>query len=170
MKKLLSILLLLMLLGFSPACSAFSSHENSTVMIEPGDKVGNFLISKGVEGQFTYGFRIDCSESVEQNIYACNVNTDETINVSTGIVDSSGNGNLDEIWAKSNYQMLINGRPVDLPAFGTIDYTHLQVGVIRFANVVISSYKSGQITVGDSGVYDNGGPFLSTSTYVDSNP
>lgn len=62
--------------------------------------------------------------------------------------------------------MFTNDRPVDLQAFGTIDYNHPQVGMIRFANVVISTDKAGEITVKDSGVFDNGDPFQSTSTYV----
>jgi hypothetical protein len=90
--------------------------------------------------------------------------------VSTGLADTTGSGNLDEIWTHSNYQMFINDRPVDLQAFGTIDYNHPQVGVIRFANVVISSNKAGEITVRDSGVFDNDDPFTSTSTYVYSKP
>jgi hypothetical protein len=61
----------------------------------------------------------------------------EAINVSTGLYDTTGSGNLDEVWIHSNYQMFINDGPVDLQAFGTIEYNHPQVGAIRFGNVVI---------------------------------
>jgi hypothetical protein len=66
--------------------------------------------------------------------------------------------------------MFINNRPVDLAAFGTIDYNHLQVGTIRHANVVISTSKTGEISIKDSGVYDNGDQFQSTSTFIYSKP
>lgn len=90
--------------------------------------------------------------------------------MSTGLYATTGSSNLDEVWAHSNYQMFINDQPVDLKAFGTIDYNHPQVGAIRFGNVVIVTDKPGQITVRDSGLFDNGDPFSSTSTYVFTQP
>jgi hypothetical protein len=139
-------------------------------MIEPGDKVGNFTITTGEQGNFIYGFSVDCSEPGAANTYTCSATTGDMINVSTGIYDTTGKGTLDEAWTNSNYQIFIDDRPVDLAAFGTIDYTHPQVGMIRFANVVITTDKPGQITVKDSGLYDNGDAFSSTSTYIYSNP
>jgi hypothetical protein len=159
------------MVSFTGACaSKAGSSDETSKPIEPGDKIGNFVITTGEQGNFTYGFSVDCSELGTANTYSCNATTGEVINVSTGLYDTTGSGNLDEIWTHSNYQMFINDRPVDLQAFGTIDYTHPQVGVIRFANVVISSNKAGEITVRDSGVFDNGDPFASTSSYVYSKP
>jgi hypothetical protein len=147
-----------------------SSSAAQNKPIEPGDKIGDFTITQGQAGGFTYGFSVDCSEPGENNTYTCNATVDEVINVSTGMYSTIAKGNLDEVWAHSNYQMAIDGRPMDLAAFGTTDYTHPQVGTIRFANVVITAKKPGQLTVKDSGVFDNGDPFASTSTYVFSNP
>jgi hypothetical protein len=66
--------------------------------------------------------------------------------------------------------MVINDRPVNPQAFSMIDYNHPQVWVIRFANVVITSSKAGEITVKGSGVFNNGNPFQSSSTYVYTEP
>jgi hypothetical protein len=169
-KRLIVLLALLLVAGLTGACSQLTGQSTGNKMIEPGDKIGDFLITTGVEGQFTYGFNIECSDMSEKNTYSCNATVGKAINVSTGINDSTGKGNLDQIWTNSKYQMFINDLPVDLQAFGIINYTHPAVGEIRFANVVIIASKPGEITVKDSGVFDNGDPFASTSTYVFSNP
>ena len=158
------------MIASATACAGGASSGNTNTPIKPGDKIGNFVITTGEQGKFTYGFSVDCSAPGSDNTYTCIATVGDVINVSTGIADTTGNGNLDDIWAKSNYQMFINDRPVDLAAFGTIDYNHPQVGVIRFANVVISTSEAGEITVKDSGIFDNGDPFQSTSTYVYSKP
>ena len=171
MKRLEVLFSIILIMSLSAACTKTSgSSEVNNTMIEPGDKVGDFLITTGVQRNFTYGFEVECSAPGSDNTYACKATVGQTVNISTGLYDTSGSGKLDDVWTHSNYQMFINNRPVDLKAFGTIDYTHPQVGVIRFANVVITASKEGEITVRDSGVYDNGDPFASTSNYVFSAP
>ncbi len=164
------VIIALLVMILATACAGGGSAGITNNPIEPGDKIGDFVITTGQQGNFTYGFSIDCSEPGPDNAYSCKATVGEVINVSTGIADTTGKGNLDEIWSHSNYQMFIDDRPVDLAAFGTIDYNHPQVGTIRFANVVISNSIAGAITVKDSGVFDNGDPFQSTSTYVYSKP
>jgi hypothetical protein len=166
-RKWMMLIFLIFVISFTSACAGAGDVNKP---IEPGDKIGNFVITTGEEGNFTYGFFVECQDMGAANTYSCNVTTGEVINVSTGLYDTTGTGNLDEIWTHSNYAMFINDRPVDLQAFGTIDFTHPQLGVIRFANVVISSDKEGEITVVDSGLYDNGDPFTSTSTYKYTTP
>ena len=124
MKRLVVFLCLLHIASMTTACSktADSSGDTNT-MIEPGDKIGNFLITTGVQGNFTYGFDIECSELGTVNTYSCKSTLGQAVNVSTGLVDNTNSGKLDEVWSHSNYQMFINDRPVDLQAFGTIDYT-----------------------------------------------
>jgi signal peptidase I len=174
MKKLLWIgLVALMVISLS-GCSAIYSltgSQNST--IQPGDKVGDFLVTTGVEGDFTYGFTVACMQTNDATTYSCQALVGDNINVSTGIYVSDKNANPDDILSHSKYQMFIDDRPVDLQAFGLIEYTHPgaeKMGTIYFANVVITTDKPGQITVKDEGVYDNGEPFTSTSTYVFSHP
>jgi hypothetical protein len=171
MKKKLSLLLVLLAIGLTSACSgAVTTNRDVNKMIEPGDKIGDFVVTTGEQGKFTYGFSVDCSELGSNTAYSCKATVGDVINVSTGLSDTTGMGNLDDIWTHSNYQLFIDDRPVDLAAFGTIDYNHPQVGVIRFANVVITTSKAGEITVKDSGVFDNGDPFTSSSTYAFSKP
>ncbi len=165
LKKSALLVSFLVLLGLVVACSGVPA-SSETDRIEPGDTIGDFTITTGVAGNFTYGFSIQCSQLEQGTTYRCEIPIGEAINVSTGLLDTTGSGKLDEVWAHSNYQMFINDRPLDLEAFGTIDYAHPQMGKIRFANVVIKTEKPGEITVRDTGLYDNGDPFSSSSTYV----
>jgi hypothetical protein len=170
-KKLAVLFSVVLFLVISEACAKTSSTPtDNNSMIESGDKIGDFLITTGVEGNFSYGFNIECSDLGKKNTYSCSAVVGEAINVSTGLYDDIGSGNLDEIWSHSKYQMFIHDHPVDLQTFGTVEYTHPVVGVIRFGNVVVIASKPGKITMRDSGVFDNGDPFASTSTYIFSEP
>ena len=167
--RLLKVSLIFIIMCLLSACALLGKSSNAR-LIEPGDQIGNVTITTGVEGKFTYGFNIDCQSMTAATTYTCNVKVGDVINVSTGLVDTTGSGKLDEVWANSKYQMFINDQPVDLKAFGTIDFNHPTMGAIRFGNVVITASQPGQITVRDSGVYPNGDAFSSASTYVFSQP
>jgi hypothetical protein len=171
MKKLAAIFSILFFVSINAACatSAATSGDKNK-MLEPGDTIGDFLITTGVERNFTYGFDIDCPEMSEVNTFTCQAKVGEAVNVSTGLYDDTGSGKLDEILSHSKYQIFIDDRPVDLQAFGTIAYNHPSMGAIYFINVVINASTPGEITVKDEGVFDNGDPFTSTSTYVFSEP
>lgn len=170
MKRLALIVFFLWMAGLLVGCSQ-PKPTDSTELIRPGDMVGDFLVTTGEEGKFIYGFEGDCSKQAsEQNEnYSCKLTVGEIINVTTGIYDDTNSGKLDEYWSNSNYQLFIEGRPVDLQAFGTVEYTHPVVGVIRFWNVVASTSKPGEINTTDSGVA-GGDAFESNTTYVFSAP
>ncbi len=164
MKRL--VIIALLMLALLSACASTTTGNK----IEPGDKLGDFTITTGVEGKFTYGFAVQCAGPGQDNSYTCSAKVGDAINVSTGLRDTSGNNDLETVWSHANYQMFINDQPVDLQAFGTIDYSHPTAGAIRFANVVITTTSPGEITVRDSGVFANGDHFSSTSTYVYTQP
>jgi hypothetical protein len=170
MKRLALILFILCMAGLLVACTRPKPTESSD-SIRPGDMVGDFLVTTGEEGNFKYGFQLDCSEktSEQKTLTSCKSPVDEIINITTGIYDDTNSGKLDEYWSNSNYQLFIEGRPVDLQAFGTVEYTHPIVGVIRFWNVVISTSKPGELNVNDSGVA-GGDAFESTTTFTFSTP
>jgi hypothetical protein len=165
MKKWTIFATIILGISLMSACSPGDHSSSENELIEPGDKIGNFLITSGIEGEFTYSFYIQCSELSNQYTYSCDATVGSPINVSTGIYDQSGGSKLNEVWTNSQYEMYIDDHPVDLKSFGTIDYTHPTMGKIRFANVVISTDQPGEITVRDSGVFETGEPFTSTSNY-----
>ena len=170
MKRLTLIGFILLMAGVLIACAHPKPTESSEI-IRPGDKVGDFLVTTGEEGNFTYGFDVDCSEegSEQKANFSCKLTVGDISNITTGIYDDTNSGKLEEYWTNSNYQLFIEGRPVDLQAFGTVEYKHPIVGVIRFWNVVISTNKPGEITAYDSGVA-GGDAFEYTSTYTFSAP
>jgi hypothetical protein len=170
MKRLALIVFVLWMVGLLVAC-AQPKPTQSSELIRPGDMVGDFLVATGEEGNFIYGFEGDCSKQAsEQNEnYSCKLTVGEIINVTTGIYDDTKTDKLDEYWSNSNYQLFIEGRPVDLQAFGTVEYTHPIVGVIRFWNVVVSTSKPGEIITSDSGVAHDD-PFEATTTFTFSAP
>jgi len=170
MKRLALIVFILWMAGLLVACAQPKPTESSD-LIRPGDMVGDFLVTTGEDGNFTYGFNVDCSEegSEQKTNFSCKSTVGEVVNITTGIYDDTKSGKLDEYWSNSNYQLSIEGRSVDLQAFGTVEYNHPIVGVIRYWNVVISTSKPGEITTRDSGVA-GGDAFENTATYTFSAP
>jgi hypothetical protein len=92
-RKLAILFSILLVMGLTAACSSaggFAGIANRP--IEPGDKIGDFLITTGEPGKFIYGFAIDCSEPGIDSTYICDVTAGDVINVSTGVYDTTGNG------------------------------------------------------------------------------
>jgi hypothetical protein len=170
MKRLSVFVFILWMAGLSVACARPKPTESSD-LIRPGDVVGDFQVIQGEEGNFKYGFQLDCSEeqSGQKTNLSCKPTVGNVVNITTGIYDDTNSGKLDEDWSNFNYQLFIEGRPVDLQAFGTVEYTHPIVGVIRFWNVALSTNTPGVIKVNDSGVTGDSA-FENNSTYTFTSP
>ena len=137
-----------------------------TPMIEPGDFIGDFQVTKGEGENITYIWQLD-SECIDQRDAAhttCTIAPDTEMNVSWGVYDDTLSGKLDEYWTNHTHEMYINGRPVNLESFGSIDVTHPQFGPMRHWNVVITSKSRGDITVYSKGIV-GGEPFEGSTTY-----
>src|SRR4030067_1307004 len=157
------VVLLSVILG---ACSQ-ATTQTAEEKINPGDKIGDFLITTGEEGNVNYWDQ-DCvkqDDQGEEDVYSCKAIVGTNINMTTGLYDGSVSSapapatpKLLEDWTAFNYELFIEGRPVNLPAFGYIDVHHPVHGVIRFWNVVIATDRPGEINFRESGGAD-GGPF-----------
>jgi hypothetical protein len=170
MMKLRFLISVMSIALISVACTKTSSISgDGESMIEPGDLIDGFTIIAGESGNFIYPFDLECSYPEGKNISYCKALVGTAVNISTGLYDETRSGKLDEIWANSNYQIYINDHPVDMQAFGTYDYTHPIVGVIRFANVAIIASNPGEISTRDSGV-DSGKAFENSGTVSFSEP
>jgi hypothetical protein len=139
--------------------------------IEPGDRIGDLLITKGAEGEdVVHLWDLDCPKQAGAGErYSCKTDVGAKVNVSAGIYDETFTGKLDSIWADHTYEMSIEGRPVNLKAFGSIDFPHPQVLKMRAWNVVIIAEKPGEIAIHSKGVV-HGDPFEDTTTYTFSAP
>ena len=171
MKKIVYLTLSMLFVIILGACAKATSQPTDE-MINPGDKIGDFLITTGEEENVTYGFDLSCVKQGEGENYSCKAPVGTEINIATGIYDdtvssvpTTATPKLNEKWSSWNYLLFIEDRPVNLQAFGYIETLNPMVGVIRYWNVVIIASKPGEITIRDSGVIDSK-PFESTTTYT----
>ena len=146
------------------AAIASATPTESKEMINPGDKIGDFLITTGGDKGIIYVSTTHCPYDESAGIESCEMKVGTKVNVAVGIYDDSPSSgkSLDEYWSEQTYEMVIEGRPVNLKAFGSIDIYHPVVGTIRLWNVVIVADKPGKISAQSTGVVD-GDPINSTA-------
>lgn len=162
MKKLVALSLIVMCVVILSACSP--TPQPTAKPITPGDKIANFLITTDNNADVIYQWKMSCAkQSAEKESCAATVGTG--VNVSFGIYDDTRSGKLDSVWADHTYAMVIEDRPVNLQAFGSIDVTHPVVGKMRHWNVVVVTDKPGEITIQHSGQV-HGEPFYQPLTYT----
>lgn len=167
--KHINFFTLLMVFAITLTSCAKANAEPADGMINPGDKIGDFLITTGEEGDVTYTWDLGCNQQGNEEVYSCKATVNTKVNVSVGIYDDQYSGKLDELWAGHTYELFIEDRPVNLVAFGFIDTIHPAVGKMRHWNVVVVATNPGEITLRDSGVAD-GDSFEATTTYTFSAP
>ena len=162
MNKLVDLSLIVMFAIVLGACSP--TPQLTAKLITPGDKIGNFLITTDNNADVIYQWKMSCvKQSAEKE--SCTSTVGARVNVSFGIYDDTYSGKLDSLWAAHTYAMVIEGRPVNLQSFGSIDVTHPLVGKMRHWNVVVVTDKPGEITIQHSGQV-GGNPFDPPLTYT----
>ena len=147
MKKLVCLIFLVLLACMLAACTKLNLKGSSGEMINPGDKVGDFMITTGEPGDVTFFWELDDKQGKEANTYFTEVAWGTKLIVSAGIYDDTFSGKLDENWSNFALEMYIEDRPVNLAAFGTIESHHPMVGTMRHYNVLILADKPGKITI-----------------------
>ena len=150
MKKLVFRLFIVLFAVILGACAQATSQP-ADEMIDPGDKVGDFLITTGDNEGVSFKSKFDCVEE-STGKESCKYTVGTKVNVSLGFFDETNSGKLDTIWSEHTDEMVIEGRPVNLQAFGPIDNYHPTVGNMRYWNVVIVTDKPGEITTKHTGV------------------
>lgn len=161
---------MVLLLVVLSACAGTGGQDGEP--INPGDKVGDFLITTGKSGEAIYPFDYTrrCMNQGQNNTFTCSLTVGEVVNITTGLYDdsagisSTATDKLNTKWAAMNYQLFIDDRPVNLEAFGTIETETALQGLIRWWNVVVVSDKPGKITVRDAGT-DDGNDFGDTAVF-----
>lgn len=127
------------------------------------------LITTGTEGEVHYVYEYSCSDQGDNVTFTCESMFVKGVNITAGIYDDSvrsatPTAKLEETWSAFNSELSIEGRPVNLPAFGYFETQHPILGRIRFWSVVIAADKPGKINFSDSGMVD-GEPYNSITTY-----
>jgi hypothetical protein len=122
-------------------------------MINPGDKISDFLITTGDGDDVIFVTKLHCPFDDSTQTESCEQPVGKKVNVSQGIfVDPSIGKTLDELWSEQTHEMFIEGHPVNLQAFGFVDFYNSMVGTVRVWNVVIVTDKPGKITAYSKGV------------------
>jgi len=157
MKKFIYLILLSLIAIILGACAKATQEpiDETTPqfideMINPGDKIGDFLITTGDDDSVIYTTKIHCPFDPSTKTETCEIDIDTKVNVGLGVYGDSVE-KLDTYWSGQTYMMTIEDRPVNLQAFGSIDITHPVVGKMRLWNVVIVTDKPGKITIWHSG-------------------
>jgi hypothetical protein len=152
MKKLVYLTLIVMFTIILGACVK-ATPQPVDEMINPGDKIGDFLITTGDGEDVIFVTKLHCPFDSSTGTESCEQPLGTRVNVSQGIfADPSIGKTLDELWSEQTHEMIIEGRPVNLQAFGSVDFSNPMVGTVRVWNVVIVTDKPGKITALSKGV------------------
>jgi hypothetical protein len=136
-------------------------------MINPGDTLGDFLITTGSPDQVTFAWEVDQIPAEAANTFTADVPWGTKLVVTTSIYDDSFSGKLDEYWENFTYELSIEGKPVNLTAFGTLESEHPVVGTMRQYNVVIVANQPGKITTHEQyELPDEQGEYTTTFTFL----
>ena len=170
MKKLLCITFIALFASTFCACAKATSQPGDE-MINPGDKIGDFLITTGDSEDIIFVTKLHCPFDSSTSTESCEQPVGTKVNVGLGIYDDnlSGGKTLDELWSEQAHEMFIESRPVNLQAFGAIDFNNPMVGTVRVWNVVIITDKPGKITARSTGVVA-GDPFHYTAILTFTTP
>ena len=132
---------------------AKAESKSAEGMINPGDKIGDFLITTGDGEDVIFVTQLHCPFDNSTQTESCEQPVGTKVNVSQGIfADPSIEKTLDELWLEQTHEMIIEGRPVNLQAFGSVDFKNPMVGTVRVWNVIIVTDKPGKITAHSKGV------------------
>jgi len=156
MKKLIVLTLILLCIIISSACAQATPQPITATsqpineMINPGDKIGDFLVTTGDDDKVLYTTKIHCPFNQNTMTETCEIPIGTKVNVGLGVYGDKLE-ELDAYWSDQSYEMTIDGRAVNLQAFGSIDIPDPIVHTMRLWNVVIVSDKPGKITIQHSG-------------------
>ena len=169
--KMNTYIILVILFSVILSACAKTTPDQVEGMINPGDKIGDFLITTGESEDVIYVSKLHCPYDSNTRIESCEQPIGTKINVGLGIYgdSTSGGKTVDEYWSEQIHEMYIEGRPVNLPAFGSIDFNNPVVGMVRVWNVIIVTDKPGKITAHSTGVV-GGEPFDYTAIVTFTTP
>ena len=176
MKRIVYITLIALLSIIIGGCGKASQQPSeatpnlSDLKINPGDKIGDFLITTGEGEDIFFMSKVHCPYDSSTGIESCEQPVGTKVNVGIAVYDDdpSSGKTLDEYWSEQTHEMFIEGRPVVLQAFGTVDFSSI-IGTVRVWNVVVTTDKPGKVTVHSTGVV-GGDPFDYTAIVTFTTP
>ena len=146
----LYILLTLIVLSnlFLTSCSTPAAAPTSLDLIQPGDTINGVLVTTGTNDS---AFVFDLPWTKNDGIDVCTTTLGTPTNPATSVYGSTPE-ELESKWKTFTYSISIDGQPVDLSAFGTIDFVHERTGLyMRAYNIALTSTAPITLTIHDIG-------------------
>jgi hypothetical protein len=159
MKRLVYPTLLLLFVVCMSTCVA-PPPQPGDAKISPGTRFGDFRFTQAGTEAISYVTTMKCPVDQNTNARSCVLRVGTKANIGKGFLDDDlfSGKSLDEKWSELTHEMTVEGRAVDLQAFGYINNAHPGIGMLRTPNIVVAASKPGTVTVRYTGVYD-GDPF-----------
>ncbi len=176
-KKSSSLLLLILIFLVSGDCGGIGQRPKEPTpsltrqVINPGDKIGNFLITTAGDSDVFYISKTHCPFNNDTKTEFCELPEGTRVNVALAIFEDNAPGgkSVDDYWKDQTYKMYIEGYPINLEAFGVVNYTTRREGKARIWDVVVVSDQAGTISVQSTGVV-GGNPFDYTAVVTYKEP
>lgn len=153
---------LVLLLIFLCSCAGTTSRA-AGVSINPGDRIGDFSFSKEGNAIVTHVSTMKCPLEPGTGAKSCVLRVGTKANIGTTLFTggAAGGKSLEELWPGLTHELLVEGRAVNLQAFGYVDVALGGVGTVRTPDIVVVAGKPGKMTVRSTGVF-GGKPFEHT--------
>lgn len=134
------------ILLFAGMCVSCSQAAPTDEMIEPGDVVGDLLVTTGGDENTTFLFDIYDTCDKSGNTNSCTVDEGMDINITYPVYNNTAE-ELEQSWPDFDIQVYVEGRKVNMPAFGTIDFDHPEYIKMRSWDVVLKDVKPGEFSI-----------------------
>ncbi len=171
MRKLVGAALLLLLCVIAGACANTPLPSRAAIVpaeneiVNPGDRVGHFSVVADNGEDVVHIGGMHCLFDRRTNTAFCEQPVGTKVNVGLNVYARSpslGGKGLDDYWSGATHEMMIESRPVNLQAFGSVDADDPVVGTVRFWNVVVETDEPGTIRIRSAGTL-GGDPFRYTT-------
>jgi hypothetical protein len=149
MKKLACLILIVVLVAILAACAELTTATPTTInLIKPGDTINGVLVTTGT-AESTLIFDLPCTH--KDGIDTC-ITTLGNLTIITLAVYGTTPEEFQSNWDTLDYSLTIDDHPIDLPAFGTVDFVHERTGLyMRAYNVALISTDPITLTMHDIG-------------------
>jgi hypothetical protein len=121
-----------------------STTPGAEALINPGDKIGSMTVTTGQGSADIFSF---CDPLAEPGveIRECTVPLVPSLGIGWGNLADSADQQESE-WQAQTQELILDGYPVNLPAFGTVD-SNIPQGHLRTWNIMIEGLTSGEHTL-----------------------
>ena len=148
MKKLVCLISIVLLLVILTACANPTATPTSVELIQPGETINGVLVTTGTADST---FVFDLPWTKKNGVDMCTTTLGNPTIPSTSVYGATPE-ELESNWKTFTYTISIEGRPVDLPAFGTIDFVHERTGLyMRAYNIALIGTDPITLTLHDIG-------------------